>query len=419
MCAAVRFDDRRGFPAVPFEVIQIALAALRANLLRSLLTMLGIVIGVAAVIAMIALGDGAQQSVRDRIAKLGTTTLQIDAQWVRVNGIQSNVRKRVTIDDVNSINERAEHVLAVEPQQDKDLQLQWADHNASTKIVGATANFAQVQNFHIDFGRLFTSGEDIGRQRVTVLGANVPAMLGVRDPAALINEYVRIGGMQFQVIGVLQAKGAGAGFGSADDQVFIPFGTGRYRLFKTERLDDLFALAESEAAVPQAMSEISLALRRSHHLRPDDPDDFRIRNQADLLSTLGETTAVFTSLLAGIAAVSLLVGGIGIMNIMLVSVTERTREIGVRKALGATRKNILFQFLIEAVTLCLLGGVIGIAFGIGGAVVLRDSFGWTTAIGPTSIVLAFVFAAGVGVLFGVWPARRASSLDPIEALRYE
>ncbi|HXT17651.1 MAG TPA: ABC transporter permease [Gemmatimonadaceae bacterium] len=404
---------------MPLEVIQIAFAALRANVLRSLLTMLGIVIGVAAVIAMIALGDGAQASVRDRIARLGTTTLQIDAQWVRTNGIQTNVRKRVTMDDVASINEHAEHVLAVEPQQDKDLQIQWTDHNASTKIVGATANFAQVQHFVIDRGRMFTSGEDIGRQRVAVLGSNVPSLLGVRDPGALIGENVRIGGMQFQVIGVLQSKGAGAGFGSADDQVFIPFGTGRYRLFKTERLDDLFALAENEAALPEAMGEIGQALRRSHHLRPDDADDFRIRNQADLLATLGETTQVFTSLLAGIAAVSLLVGGIGIMNIMLVSVTERTREIGIRKALGATKRTILFQFLVEAVTLCLLGGTIGIVLGVGGAVVLRNSFGWSTAIGPTSIVLAFLFAAGVGVLFGVWPARRASSLDPIAALRYE
>jgi putative ABC transport system permease protein len=401
------------------EVLQIAFAALRANVLRSLLTMLGIVIGIAAVIAMIALGDGAQQSVRDRIAKLGTTTLQIDAQWVRVGGIQTNVRKRVTIDDVNSINERAPHVIAVNPQQDKDLQLQWGERNASVKIVGATPNFALVQHFAIDRGRIFTSGEDIGRQRVAVLGSGVLTMLGVRDPDAIIGQNVRIGGMQFEVIGTLQSKGAGTGFGSADDQLFIPFGTGRYRLFKTDRLDDLFALSTSEADLPDATNEITLALRRSHRLTQGQPDDFRIRNQADLLATLGETTQVFTSLLAGIAAVSLLVGGIGIMNIMLVSVTERTREIGIRKALGATRRNILFQFLIEAITLCVLGGVFGVAFGIGGAMVLRNSFGWSAVLGPASVVLAFAFATSVGLLFGVWPARRASLLDPIEALRYE
>jgi putative ABC transport system permease protein len=404
---------------MPFEVFLIALAALRANPLRSLLTMLGIIIGIAAVIAMIALGDGAQQSVRDRIARLGTTTLQIDATWVRSGGVQTNVRKRVTIDDVNSINERAPHIVAVEPQQDKDLQFQLGSKNASVKVVGATPNFAIVQHFVLDRGRLFTSSEDIGRQRVVVLGSGVLTMLGIRDPDAIVGERVRIGGMQFEVIGTLQPKGAGAGFGSADDQVFIPFGTGRYRLFKTDRLDDIFALATNEAELDLSMAEITAALRRSHRLLADAPDDFRIRNQADLLATLGEATQVFTSLLAGIASVSLLVGGIGIMNIMLVSVTERTREIGIRKALGATRRNILFQFLIEAVTLCVLGGVLGVAFGVGGATVLRDSFGWSAVLGPTSVVMAFVFAAGVGILFGVWPARRASALDPIEALRYE
>jgi putative ABC transport system permease protein len=244
-------------------------------------------------------------------------------------------------------------------------------------------------------------------------------MLGVSDPAAIIGQSVRIGGMQFEVIGTLQSKGAGAGFGSADDQLFIPFGTGRYRLFKTDRLDDLFALATSEADLTDAMNEITIALRRSHRLRSDQDNDFRIRNQADLLATLGETTQIFTSLLAGIASVSLLVGGIGIMNIMLVSVTERTREIGIRKALGATRRNILLQFLIEAVTLCILGGCIGVGLGVGGEVLLRDSFGWATVISAGAVVLAFVFAAGVGVLFGVWPARRAAQLDPIEALRFE
>jgi putative ABC transport system permease protein len=404
---------------VQFEVLQIAFSALRANVLRSLLTMLGIVIGVAAVIAMIALGDGAQQSVRERIAKLGTTLLQIDAARVTQGGVQLSVTKRMTILDVQTIEERSPHVLAVQAQQDKSLQLVWNGKNTNIDIFGVTANYLLVRKFELDRGEMFTSGDDIGRARVAVLGAGAVTRLEVKDPDALIGEKVRIGGMQFTVIGILKAKGAGAGFGSPDDNVLIPFGTGRYRVFKTERLDDIFALATSEADLPDAMSEIRQSMRRAHQLRQDQPDDFRIRNQSDFLQTLGETTQVFTTLLAGIAAVSLLVGGIGIMNIMLVSVTERTREIGIRKALGATRRNILFQFLIEAVTMCLIGGALGIVAGVGGAVILRNAFGWTTALGPMSVVLAFAFATAVGILFGVWPARRASSLDPIEALRYE
>ena len=402
-----------------FEVLQIAFAALRANVLRSLLTMLGIVIGVAAVIAMIALGDGAQESVRDRIAKLGTTTLQIDAAKISQGGIQTSVAKRMTLEDAKMIEERAPHVLAVQPQQDKTLQLVWRNKNTSIDIFGVTPNYLAVRRFEIDRGEMFTTADDIARTRVAVLGAGALSRLDINDPGQIIGERVRVGGVQFTVVGVLKAKGAGSGFGSPDDNVLIPFGTGRYRVFKTDKVDDIFALAASEAELPEATAEIQTAMRRAHRIGQGQPDDFRIRNQADFLQTLGETTAVFTTLLAGIAAVSLLVGGIGIMNIMLVSVTERTREIGIRKALGATKRTILFQFLIEAVTMCLIGGALGIAVGVGGAVVLHDSFGWATMLGPSSVVLAFVFATGVGIVFGVWPARRASSLDPIEALRYE
>ena len=401
------------------ETLLIALSALRANLLRSLLTMLGIVIGIAAVIAMVALGNGAQQSVRDRIAALGTTTLQIDASWQRMGGVQLNSRRRMALEDAQAIEERAPHILAVEPQQDKMLQVQWGDKNTNVRIVGATPNILIVRKYEIAHGAMFTSGDNLGRQRVAVFGSGVLENLGVNNPDEVIGQKVRIGGIQFTVIGTLKEKGAGGGFGSEDDQVLIPFYTGRFRVFKTDWVDDIFALASSEADLPDATTEVQLAMRRSHRLRSDQPDDFRIRNQADFIETLGEATQVFTTLLAGIAAVSLLVGGIGIMNIMLVSVTERTREIGVRKALGATRRNILFQFLAEAVVLCLLGGAIGIAAGVGSAIVLHNAFGWSTAVGTSSIALAFAFASAVGLLFGVWPARRAATLDPIEALRYE
>ncbi|HVX38568.1 MAG TPA: ABC transporter permease [Gemmatimonadaceae bacterium] len=401
------------------ETFHIAFAALRANWLRSLLTMLGIVIGVAAVIAMIALGNGAQRSVRDRIERLGTTTLQINAAWIRMGGVQLNARKRLTRTDAEAIEERSPHVLAVEPQQDRMLQLQWGDKNTNIRIVGATPNFAAVRKFSLAYGRMFNSSDNLGRQRVAVLGAGALTQLGVTNPFAIIGQKVRIGGVQFTVIGTLKEKGAGNGFGSDDDQVFIPFFTGRFRLFKTDWINDIFALASSEADVPRATTEIDLAMRRAHHLRPDQPDDFRIRNRADFLQTLGDATKVFTTLLAGIAAVSLLVGGIGIMNIMLVSVTERTREIGIRKALGATRFTIMLQFLVEAVSLSLVGGGIGVAIGFASALLMRNAFGWNTALGPTSVALAFAFASAVGVVFGVWPARRAAALDPIEALRYE
>jgi putative ABC transport system permease protein len=404
---------------VRFEFLRIAATALRANPLRSLLTMLGVIVGVAAVIATVALGDGAQSSVRDRIARLGTTTLQIDATWIRSGGVQLATRRRLSIDDARGIEERAPHVLAVQPQQDRMLQLQWGRRNTNIRIIGSPPNFLAVRHFEIDRGRMFTSAENRGMQRVAVLGAGALTQLNVFDPGAIVGQRVRIGGIPFTVIGTLRAKGAGAGFGSPDDQVIIPFFTGRYRVFKTDWVNDIYALASSEADIPLAMGEIRLAMRRTHRLRNDRPDDFRIRNQADFLETLDDTTSVFTSLLAGIAAVSLLVGGIGIMNIMLVSVTERTREIGIRKALGATRRNILLQFLAESVALGVLGGGIGVAFGALGAIVLRQGFGWNTQLEPASALLAFSFSAAVGVAFGVWPARRAAKLNPIESLRYE
>jgi putative ABC transport system permease protein len=403
-----------------FEILNVALESLRINKLRSFLTMLGIVIGVGAVIAMIALGRGAQESVKQRIASLGTTLLTVIPGQARGFGpvASGTDRAPLTLDDAAALEERGRFILAVEPEMSRQLQVQFESRNTNTNVVGTTPNFLEVRKFTMDAGRMFSSSEDAARRRVAVLGSQVVADLGVTDPSVLIGEPIRIGGIQFEIAGVLASKGGG-GFQNQDDQVLIPLQTARYRLIGSDRLRSIAVLSTSEEDIPVTMAEITRILRREHRLPPGREDDFQIRNQADFLTTLGETTQVFTALLAGIAAVSLLVGGIGIMNIMLVSVTERTREIGVRKALGATQANILTQFLIEAVVLCLLGGVIGILFGAGTAVILRLAFGWNTSVGVSSIVVAFLFAAVVGVGFGVWPARRAAALDPIESLRYE
>jgi putative ABC transport system permease protein len=402
------------------EIISVALGALRANKLRSLLTMLGIVIGVAAVISVIALGTGAQKAVNDRISALGTTLLTIQpGQAFGMGGVRSGDQQKMTMDDAKAIEDNAEHVIAVQPEMQRQLQIQYNNRNANTSIIGTTANYLEVRKFELAAGKMFTPGHDASRARVAVVGPAVAQLLGFDNPMALVGEQVRIRGMQFDVIGVLKSKGQGAGFGNPDEQVLIPLNTARFRAMGTDRLRSINVLASSEADIPLAMAEVQKVIRREHRLRPGKEDDFNIRNQSDFLNTLGETTAVFGLLLAGIATVSLVVGGIGIMNIMLVSVTERTREIGVRKALGATKGNILAQFLIEAIVLCILGGIIGIMVGAGTAVVLNRSFQWNTQISSSAVIMAFVFSAAVGVAFGVWPARRAAMLDPIQALRYE
>jgi putative ABC transport system permease protein len=403
------------------ETVAVALIALRANKLRSALTMLGIVIGVAAVIAVVALGRGAQQAVNDRITALGTTLLSVVPGQVFMGGIASSSdRARLPVDDATALQEQGTLFAAVEPEMARTLQVQWRRTNTSTSIIGATANYADVRKYTVSpaNGRMFTVQEDEGRKRVAVLGATTANNLSPGAPNALIGEMIRISGIEFQVIGIFDPKGA-AGFNDPDDQVVIPINTARFRVFDTIYLRTISVVAPSEAMIPETMTEIERILRRQHRIPSGRDDDFQIRSQADFLNTLSSTTQVFGLLLGGIAAVSLVVGGIGIMNIMLVSVTERTREIGVRKALGATKMNILLQFLIEAVVLCVLGGIFGIILGAGGAIGMRYGFHWNTDVAPSSVVLAFVFSALVGVVFGVWPARRAAMMDPITALRYE
>ncbi|HEV8446942.1 MAG TPA: ABC transporter permease [Gemmatimonadaceae bacterium] len=402
------------------EIISVALGALRANKLRSLLTMLGIVIGVGAVIAVVALGTGAQQAVKDRIAALGTTLLTVNPGQQRGQGVAiGGAQQRLTVEDAKAVDEHAMHLLGVQPEMRSMQQIVFGNKNASTQIIGTTPNYLEVRKYTMAVGRMFTAADDEGRQRVAVVGNTVVNNLGLTSPEAIVGETVRIRGTQFTVLGVMAPKGQANAFQDPDDEILVPIQTARFRVNGSDRLASISALAESEDEIPDAMAEIQRVLRRQHKIRQGLPDDFQIRNQADILQTTQETTQVMTYLLSGIAAVSLLVGGIGIMNIMLVSVTERTREIGIRKALGATRANILLQFLIEAVVLCLLGGMMGIALGAGGATVMSRTAGWSTQVSPAAIVMAFAFSAFVGLSFGVWPARRAAVLDPIVALRYE
>ena len=402
------------------EIVAVALRALAANKLRSLLTMLGIVIGVAAVIAMLALGTGARHAIETRIASLGTTRLTVNPTRVVRGGVETSDIHRITMDDVQFLKDRSHLIAAIQPQQDRDLQVEYHGANTYVQITGATPNFLQVQNYSVAVGRMFTDDDGHGRRRVAVIGTTVLHDLGFSAAADAIGKEIRIRGVGFTVIGVLASKGeAAGGFFDPDDQVLIPFNTGRFVVFDTPYLNDIHVLAPSEAAIPQTMMELQRIMRRAHRLPAGAPDDFRIRSQLDFLSALSDTTKIFSLLLAAIASVSLLVGGVGIMNIMLVSVTERTREIGIRKALGATQRQILLQFLIEAVTLCALGGVIGVAVGVCGATALKSFMSWNEQVLPATIGVAFIFAALVGIIFGVWPAQRASRLDPIVALRYE
>ncbi len=399
------------------EIIKVALEALRANKLRSLLTMLGIIIGVGAVITMIALGSGAQKSVQDRIQALGPTLLNVNPGQSFNRGVASSNRVSLTFDDDTALANHARYVTAVVPELSANLQVQLADQNINVNVVGTTPNYATVHTYTVTAGRMFTAGDDAARRRVAVLGASVPAMLSA-NRTAIVGQQILIRSIPFDVIGVLSEKGS-QGFSNPDEQILIPLETGRYRVMGTDRLRNVTVQAQDVQSMNLAMIEIERVLRRQHKIRPGQDNDFQIRNQMDVLATLQQTTDTFKYLLAGIAAVSLLVGGIGIMNIMLVSVTERTREIGVRKALGATRFNILFQFLVEALVLCLVGGTIGVVLGSVGAIVISSIAHWNTLISPVAVLAAFLFSAVVGLFFGIWPARRAASLDPIAALRYE
>jgi putative ABC transport system permease protein len=400
------------------ETIRVALAAIRATKMRSFLTGLGIVIGVGAVITMIALGSGAQAAVESQLDAMGTDLLSITPGQSFWRGVASAERVSLTSEDAAAIRRDSPSLKAVVPSLGDDLQVKYGSANANVDIIATSPEFAEVHRFGMAEGRFFTEAEDYGRRRVAVIGHQIPEELDLPEGTALLGREVFIRGIAFEVVGVLAPKGD-QGRDDPDETVYIPFRTGEYRIFGTDRLRDITAQVAHTDSLDAAFLEIEQVLRREHRLRPDEGNDFRIRDRSEFLAARAEASATLTYLLAGIAAVSLMVGGIGIMNIMLVSVTERTREIGVRKALGATRRNVMMQFLVEALTLCLMGGVVGIAAGYGAATVFARANGWAIVVPPGAIALAVTFSVGVGLFFGVWPARRAARLDPLEALRYE
>ena len=400
-----------------------ALESLSGNKLRSGLTVLGIVIGVAAVIAMLAVGRGAEASITGSISGIGTNLL-----FVFRGDPGDNIRnpKPLTTEDANALRDQfaAPSIAAVAPALQGDVVVSFGGEQAAPQLFGVTPEYFQVRNLNLTEGEMISEAHMLGRSSVVLLGPEVAENLfGHSD--GVTGETVRIEGQPFRVIGVLESKGGGA-FGSEDNQVLVPFTTAQTRLIRrstSNRVDIIFVQAVSGDVVTQATEEIAQVLR-TRHRTPVGEDDFTIFSQQDLLTTFQSITGILTIFLGGIAGISLLVGGIGIMNIMLVSVTERTREIGLRKALGARRRDILIQFLTESSLLSLIGGIIGILLGwlisfAVGRIAEASGTAFTPLVGFDAVALATIFSAIVGLFFGIYPANRAAGLEPVEALRYE
>jgi putative ABC transport system permease protein len=399
---------------------RIALKGLMARKLRALLAILGIVVGVAAVIVMLAVGEGAKRDVLGKIQGLGTNILIVSAgQLKNIAGRPQLVGNVTTLDlrDAKAITEECPTVARVAPIQSRKLAVKYGTGTTNTSVVGTSADFPTVREFRTMAGRFFDADEVQGTQRVAVVGQTVLTNLGVGR--SLLGEAIRIGNVPFEVIGILEPKGVNYAGIDEDDQIFIPINTALRRLFNLTYLNSLYIQARDERAMSTASRQVTDLLRERHRIRSGQPEDFTLQTQAEILEAAQETSETFSLLLGSIAGVSLFVGGIGILAMMVISVRERTQEIGVRRAVGARRRDILLQFVLEATTLSLAGGLVGSVTGLFGAVILSGVTGWPTAISPQAILLAFGVAAAVGVFFGVYPARRAARLDPIVALRAE
>ncbi len=397
------------------ETVRTAWRSLSSNRMRTALTGLGMVIGVAAVVAVLSVGEGAKDQVEGRIRSLGSNLLTVRPESGRSGGVRSGSVQTLTLGDAEALRQ-IPGVLAVSPEVGGNAQVRYREQNQSAQIMGVMPDYLQVRALELGQGLGFTELDIRERQRVAIIGTRIAETLFPNESP--LGQRMQIKGIAFRVIGVLAEKGD-SGFTSPDEMVLVPITTHQGVLFGQDRVSSIgiAVMTEEEMAAVQAATAQLLRLR--HELRDDEEDDFQIRSQTEMLATLGAITGTFTALLGSVAAVSLLVGGIGIMNIMLVSVRERTREIGVRMAVGARRRDVLLQFLVESVVVSLFGGLLGLGLGFGAAALIAKLGGWPTIVPSYAIMLSLCVSIAVGLLFGVGPARRAARMDPVEALRQE
>lgn len=400
------------------ESFLMAWASLIANKLRSLLTMLGIIIGVAAVIALVSIGNGVKQDIEDSISSLGSNLLVVLPGAPRTPGARPSQgsMKSLKISDYEAIA-KLEGVKAASPMTNGSYVVIYQNKNWTTSVAGVNSNFQDVNNWTMTSGRFFSDKNVQNRERVAVVGQTVVKNLFAdEDP---VGKEIRVKNIPFRVIGVLKSKGNGTMGNDQDDTVLIPYTTSMERVEGIDYLRRVYVVAKDDESIDRLQADIENLLRVRHNIKDTNLDDFNIQNMKSIMETVAQTTGTFTLFLGAVAAISLVVGGIGIMNIMLVSVTERTREIGVRKALGATYSVIVTQFLIEAVVISLMGGFIGIAFGIGASKVIGMVSGMSTVVSVPTIIMSFAFSMAIGLIFGIYPARKAAKLNPIDALHYE
>ncbi|HEY1264572.1 MAG TPA: ABC transporter permease [Terriglobales bacterium] len=401
-------------------IIRIAMRALARNKMRSSLTMLGIIIGVGAVIAMVSVGQGAQQQAQQQIAAMGSNMLFVSSGTVNRGGMRMGwgATKTLVYQDMVAILRECPAVRAAAPGSQTAAQVVFGNDNWSTNIVGTEPQYFEVRTWPLAEGSSFTQDDVTLADNVAVIGETVRKNLfGPTDP---IGETIRINNLPFRVVGLLTSKGTSAAMGQdQDDVIIVPLTTLQKKITGQDWLRWIMVSANSQQASYAAQQQITSLLRDRHRIRPGQDDDFFVRNLADIADLADQNARLFTILVASIASISLIVGGIGVMNIMLVSVTERTREIGIRMAIGATEGDVKQQFLIEAVVLSLVGGGVGIAFGVAASFILTQTLNWPVLISPMAIVAAVIFSMAVGIFFGFYPAQKAAQLDPIEALRYE